>query len=467
MAIFRNFFSRYPAFGFALLAAAGAELGLHELPFFLFLLIPLSYLFYDNSKKTLYSTGLGSLSFLLVFYFIYFPEIPEEGVVGIAKISIEQLSLSSTAHQSSYIYKGKILSFSGENIEIKGVPFYLSYPAKKKNRPLANCDYEITCRLKKGRGIQAILKPIPGTPWTPLGSYSFSESRHYLKQTLKNWMETQFTTPSTVQFLSGLVIGEFDDKNLRRDFGRFGLLHLLAISGFHFSIIASLLILLLRPFFHDKTLNLVLIVILSLYFLFLGWGPSILRAWFTLLVYLGAYFHERFSSPINSLGACLLIAALIDPLMLENLGFQFSFLTTGAILFGLEPCASFFDRIFPKRSLETVYTWPWIDQLFYITLGFMKNGLSLSCATTCTALPISLFYFGTFPLLSLIYNIFFPFLVSISMSLLIFGSLLSFIPLFSHPIHLANDYFTSFILNLTYDIPESWDFLIKTDDYMF
>jgi competence protein ComEC len=403
------------------------------------------------------------IAFALVFSSIYFPSIPEEGVLGIAKISIDQLSISSTSHQSSYIYKGKIISFVGETVEIKGVPFYLSFPAKKKNRPLANCDYEITCLLKKGRGMQAILKPLPNTPWIPLKSYSFSEARFYLKQTVKSWMERQFTTPSTVQFLSGLVIGEFDDRNLRRDFGRFGLLHLLAISGFHFSIIASLLILLLRPFFHDKALNLVLIIILSLYFLFLGWGPSILRAWFTLLVYLGAYFHERFSSPINSLGACLLIASLIDPLLLENLGFQFSFLTTGAILFGLEPTMNFFDRIFPKRSLETVYTWSWMDQFSYIILGFMKNGLSLSCATTCTALPISLYYFGTFPLLSLVYNIFFPFLVSISMSLLIFGSLLSFIPFLSYPIHLTNDYFTSFILNLTYDIPESWDFVIKTD----
>ena len=464
MAIFRIFFSRYPAFGFALIAAIGAEVALHKLPLFLTFLPLLSILFYTEKKAIISSTGLGILAYLLVFFFIYFPEVPEEGVVGTARISIEQLSLSSSSHQSSYIYKGKILSFIGEDVEIKGVPFYLSIPARKKNRPLANCDYEIACRLKKGRGLQAILKPLPNTPWTPLKAYSLSELRFSLKQKLKTWMETQFTTPSTIQFLSGLVIGEFDDKNLRRDFSRFGLLHLLAISGFHFSIIASLLILLLRPFFHDKALNLALIILLSLYFLFLGWGPSILRAWFTLLVYLGAYFHEKFSSPINSLGACLLIATMIDPLMLENLGFQFSFLTTAAILFGLEPCTALFDHIFPKRSVETVYKWPWIDQFSYIILGFMKNGLSLSCATTCTALPISLIYFGTFPLLSLIYNIFFPFLVSISMSLLIFGTLLSIFPLLSSPIHLVNDYFTSFILNLTYEIPESWDFVIKIYD---
>lgn len=462
MAIFRNFFSLYPAFGFALIAALGAEMALHGLPLFLIFLPLFGLLFYTQKKAIISSTSLGILAYLLVFFFIYFPPIPENGVAGTAKISIEHLSLSSTAHRSSYVYKGKILSFVGENVEIKGVPFYLSLPASKKNRPLANCDYEITCRLKKGRGLQAILNPLPKTPWIPLKAYSLSELRFHLKQKLKTWMETQFTTPSTIQFLSGLVIGEFNDKNLRRDFSRFGLLHLLAISGFHFSIIASLLILLLRPFFHDKALNLVLILLLSLYFLFLGWGPSILRAWFTLLVYLGAYFHEKFSSPINSLGACLLIATFIDPLMLENLGFQFSFLTTGAILFGLEPCAALFDRIFPKRSIETVYKWPWVDQFSYIILGFMKNGLSLSCATTCTALPISLIYFGTFPLLSLVYNIFFPFLVSISMSLLILGALLSIFPFFSYPVHLANDYFTSFILNLTYDIPESWDFVIKT-----
>ena len=463
MPIFRRFFSRYPAFGFGLIAAFGALIGLHRLPICLILLIPISFLLYPDQKTRISSFALGMTAFFVVFHTIYFPEIPKEGVIGKARISIEHLSLSSTSHQSSYIYKGKILAFSGDGIEIKGVPFYLTLPSKKKTRPLANCDYEISCLLKEGRGLLAILKPLPKTEWTPIGSYSLSETRFHLKQSFRAWMEKQFTSPSTIQFLSGLVIGEFDDKTLRQDFGRFGLLHLLAISGFHFSIIASLLLLILRPFFQDKALNLVLIIVLSLYFAFLGWGPSILRAWFTLLLYLGAYFHEKFSSPINSLGACLLIASFIDPSLIENLGFQFSFLTTGAILFLLEPTLNIFNRIFPKRPLDTVLGWSWTDQISYIFLGFIKNGLGLSCATTCTALPISLYYFGTFPLLSLVYNIFFPFLVSISMSLLLLGSLLSFFPFLSHPVHLANDYFTSFILNLTYEIPESWDFAIKTN----
>lgn len=457
MSTIKSFFKRYPSLIFAISAIVGAEAALQSAPVWLLLLL-LAYFLY---KKWIYTSLYGLTVFFLTSYSIQLSPIPEEGVTGKARIRIDHLSYKKGQYQASWIYKGRVQAFDGEGISIKGIPFFLSLPAKKDNRPLANCDYEILCHIKKGKGNQLILKPLTSASWQALESFSLSELRFFMKNKVKRWIERQFSSPSTNQFLSGLVIGEFDDRQLREDFGRFGLLHLLAISGFHFSILAGLLELLLRPFFHAGRLTFAMLIILSLYFLFLGWGPSLLRAWITLLLYLGAYFHEKFSSPINSLGVALLTSIFLDPLLLENLGFQFSFLTTAAILLGLESFSNLFNRIFPKRASDTVITWRWEDQLTYILLGFMKNGLSLACATTFIAWPLSIYYFGTFPLLSLVYNIFFPFLVSISMALLLIGSLLSFIPPLASKIHLVNDYFTSFILNMTYDLPKSWDYIVQ------
>lgn len=398
--------------------------------------------------------------FFLTSSHIHFPEIPNK-TQGKAIIAIEHLSLKTGAHQPSYIYKGKIISFEGNGIALKGVPFFLNHPASKKNRPPADCMYELDCEIKKAKGKAVIIKPLPKSTWKRIESFSFSEIRYQLKKHVKTWIERQFSSQIVIQFLSGLAIGEFDDRQLKQDLGRFGLLHLLAISGFHFNILANLLEMLLRPFLRPKGLTLALVLLLSIYFIFLGWGPSILRSWLTLFVYLSAYFHQRFSSPLNSLGFALLATTFIDPLLLETLGFQFSFLTTAAILLYIPLLNEFFHFIFPKRTLQTLLKWRFSDQAAYIILGFLKNGLSITFATTLIALPISLYYFHQFPFLSLFYNIFFPFLVSLSMGLLLLGAVFFFLPPFSRIIHIVNDYFTSFILNMTYEIPPSWDIVLQ------
>lgn len=449
MQLFIRFFSENPTLYYAFAAAIGSLALIHNCPAFLIFLFPFCLF---HLRKGIYGILLSASFFLFTFSF---PQLPESGVIGKAHIIIDQLIFKKGPYRPSWIYKGRIHHFTDGTLTIKNVPFFLSLPEGKKNRPLASCDYEIICSLKKGKGNQVILRPLPKLEWKALNQFSLSEWRFSLKQKIKEWMKGQFSSEATIHFLSGLLIGEFDDNDLRKDFERFGLLHLLAISGFHFNILATLLSLLLRPFFQTRYVVALLLILLSLYFLFLGWGPSIVRAWLTLLFYLGGYFHKRFSSPINLLGVAILLSLMIDPFLIENLGYQFSVLSTGAILMGLNPFLELLHQFFPKRPLKTVLEWQKNDQFLYLTLGFIKNGIAMTIVTTCIALPMGLYYFEKFPLFSLFYNLFFPFLVSISMSLLLLGSLFFLIPPLAVPIHHFNDYFTSFILNMTYEIPGS------------
>lgn len=454
MQLFIKFFSDNPCLYYALSASLGSSAMLHNNPLFLIFLFPFCFL---HRVKGIFGILLGASFFFFPFSL---PPLPESGVMGKAHISIDHLSFKKGPYRSSWLYKGRIHHFTDGILTLQNVPFFLSLPSSKKNRPLASCDYEIQCSLKKGKGHQVILKPLPSSEWKALNQFCLSEWRFSMKQKVKEWIASHFSSDATTHFLTGLIIGEFDDKNLRQDFERFGLLHLLAISGFHFNILASLLTFLLCPFFQTRNVARLLLLILSLYFIFLGWGPSIIRAWLTLLFYLGGYFHERFSSPINLLSAAVLVSLIIDPFLIENLGYQFSVLSTGAILMGLKPFLELLHGCFPKRSLKMVLEWPKTDQFLYLLLGFIKNGIAMTLVTTCIALPISLYYFEKFPLLSLFYNIFFPFLVSISMTLLLLGCLFFFIPPLASFIHSLNDYFTSFILNMTYDIPKSGNFFL-------
>src|SRR5262249_55475973 len=154
----------------------------------------------------------------------------------------------------------------------------------------------------------------------------------------------------------------------------------------------------------------------------------------------------------------LLAILLFDPLMAKGIGFQFSFATTAAILLLFSSCDVAMQMIFNKRPLSQITKMDRTNQHGYFLLSTIRQGLALTLAVNLVALPMTLFYFHKFPWMSLIYNLFFPFLVSVSMLLLIIGTLsqLLFSPL-GEWVHACNNVYTHYMLNYTYNMPTSVD----------
>jgi competence protein ComEC len=327
----------------------------------------------------------------------------------------------------------------------------LTFTEKSRTHPQANSDYLLYCKVIKTKGKTLQLQQAEHTEWKRIPyTYTLAEKRFWAKKWVNDTIKSLFRSPPVQSFLSGIVTGDFDDRALFDSFKELGLLHLLAISGFHFNILAALLSALLGLLLPEKYRPHALVLCLSTYFLFLGLGPSVLRAWMTILLFYSAAFASRFSDPINSLGAGLLFSLLIDPYLFMNIGFQFSFATTAAILYLNKPTSALLDRFFPKHTYNDVIRYPISSQHAYLLLRFTLSSLSLTIATSLTAFPLSLLLFGSFPLLSMAYNLFFPFLVTVSVSLLMAGLIVTPLYPLSMMIHRFNDYFTSFILNLTY-----------------
>ena len=81
-------------------------------------------------------------------------------------------------------------------------------------------------------------------------------------------------------------------------------------------------------------------------------------------------------------------------------------------------------------------------------LHFLRQGLALGIAVNLAALPLTLYHFHKFPLSGLLYNLFFPPMVSISLFLVAAaaGVGLAF-PWLASWIHSLNAAYTSFLLN--------------------
>jgi competence protein ComEC len=456
-----HFWTFYPALFYGLAALFGCYAHFY---FSMLLLVPcfilwIPFCFSFNHIKPLILNILIFFSFwFYTFSYYHFPSIPEEGVSGTASLQIHQVSQQQTIFGTQWLYRCHVREFSSLSDPVS-FPCIITLPMKH-NRPLANQDYWITGNLlKTPQGYR--LKPAKQLAWQPIKqSWSWAENRYQWKQQVVGWIHGQFSHETSATFIAGLATGEFHDPIMREQFAYFGLQHLLAISGFHFTLVASLLNFCLRLLGSFKWRLGILLICLSSYCFFLGAQPSILRAWIICLLAFGGELIHKQSASLNALGGALLILMLWNPLFCLDVGFQLSFAVTFAILIFSAPAQLFFCSILTKRSLSHLLKMNPMNQLAYCLLTFFREGMALTLAVNLFALPLTLYYFHQFPLMSLLYNLFFPLLASVSLGLLLIGALLFPLPGLKACIYTFNDWYTFYVLKLTDSIS------MQTDAYL-
>ncbi len=397
--------------------------------------------------------------------------LPEKGIQGKAHISILSLTNQKSPFGVRWIYLCELKSFFSDkhpNTSIaSNIKCTVSLIASDDVvRPLADHDYILHGTLAQNEYSDYLVKVSKNNPWDIVdGSWSLAEKRYVWKTEATNWIKRQFKDRNSGNFLAGLATGNFDDLWMRNEFARFGLQHIMAISGFHFAIIAGMLSLITRSVISRSASAILLLILMACYCFFLGTNASVLRAWLMCSITLASYLWEKQSSSLNSLGVALILVLAFDPLLSKTLAFQFSFLTTSAILLMYSPIDQLLCNVFAKRRLSEAVEMDKLNQHGYIVLAFFRQGLSMTIAVNLLALPLTLFYFHQFPVMGILYNFFFPILISGSMSLLILGTLVSFIPYVGEWIHNANNYYTKKVLQFTYGMPKEIDHYLTLDTF--
>jgi len=188
-----------------------------------------------------------------------------------------------------------------------------------------------------------------------------------------------------------------------------------------------------------------LIVLLSSYFLFIGPSPSVQRAWVMAMGLFLGYLLERRIAALNTLGLALIFVMIWDPFSVESIGFQYSFLCTAAILL-------FYRKV--DRELTSLITMDRLNRFGSLTLMLFQKAAILILAVHLVALPLTLFYFYRFPVMSLVHNLVFPFLV---------GGILLVVPFafVIPPLFWLVRVLAAFTLNLSERIPLTLDFTLR------
>lgn len=183
-----------------------------------------------------------------------------------------------------------------------------------------------------------------------------------------------------------LVFGDrqFIEQDLIVAYQRLGIIHLLAISGLHVGMLMGILFLVgLRAHISREKMMTILIVFLPIYIILTGGAPSVIRACFMMfLALLILKMRRKKLNPADIISIVLTVYLFISPFAIYDVGFQLSFTVS-------------FSLVLSRAILSR----------------YMDRPLLLLCVTSVisqiASIPIMLYHFYEFSLVSLIANLFF------------------------------------------------------------
>ncbi|MBS0625783.1 MAG: ComEC/Rec2 family competence protein [Verrucomicrobia bacterium] len=418
--------------GVSLLLGTSSYLYLHS-P--LFPLLWLAYLFFVGPLHLF--RGACFILFGIAYALFLYSGAPDGGRNIEGVFSISSLQPHQSPFQKGYLYKGTLRL-------PEAIPCTMSW--SQDGRPSAQCDYWIRGRLEQRGPFQYSvkakeLKPLDNT-------WSLAEWRFRMKERFRTLLRNNLS-PRAAALLSSLVTGDVEERSLRYEFNRVGLQHLLSISGFHFAVVILFCSGFLGLFLPERVKLWTLLIALTAYFLFVGSAPAVLRSFITAVLYLVGKLLRRQPAGINLLGCAILFETILDPLAGAHIGFQLSFVSCAGLLLLFPLYEKALQTFFPKRSLSELAAMTRLSPFGHLLSAFLRKGLATTLAVNTALLPLLLFHFHSFPLLSLLYNLFFPVCASLSIIALL-ASLIAYLiwaPL-GHLLFTLTGFWTTQLLDL-------------------
>lgn len=224
------------------------------------------------------------------------------------------------------------------------------------------------------------------------------------------------------------------DIVIEKQFGVGGLLHVLAVSGMHVSLIMGALLWILTGFGYrgrPSIKTLFLLMAAGWFYAFLsGSSASVIRAMIgASWVWLGKFAVHRRQKLTHVLCGSAYLQWVSDPFIVEQLGFQLSYL---AVL-GIATLHSRWIALYEKSSAA---------------LNAVISSLSLTLSATLFTLPLILFQFGSFPTWFLLGNLFLLPLFSLMVYLSLICLLLVWVPYVSEGLFVFLDFLIHSVLQL-------------------
>ncbi|MGH1364397.1 MAG: DNA internalization-related competence protein ComEC/Rec2 [Calditrichia bacterium] len=227
-----------------------------------------------------------------------------------------------------------------------------------------------------------------------VGAPSLRSELANLRSSLAERLDLAFP-PREASLLKALWLGQAKqlDSDIRKDFQRTGLVHVLAVSGLHVGFLLALLLALFKLLgFRGWARSILIIVSLLLFLLITGIQPAVTRAVIMGALWLVCRGLERSVHSQQILFLAAFIILLLWPQQLFWIGFQLSFMAVFWINFIYLRLQLAFENVL-KLS-------PKSDALVRLA-----PSLAVSLAAQIGTAPLVAFYFGQLAPLSIVFNL--------------------------------------------------------------
>jgi len=167
---------------------------------------------------------------------------------------------------------------------------------------------------------------------------SITPKAQTLKDTISKEIAKQHTNPKVIEFYQAIFLATPISKNLRENISKWGVSHLIALSGFHLAILSGIIFLLLKPIYRVAQqryfpyrfelidMGFIVLVILGLYVWFVSSPPSLIRSYVMMLIGWIVMILGIELVSFEFLAVVVMLILLFFPKMLFSLGFWFSVL---------------------------------------------------------------------------------------------------------------------------------------------
>lgn len=188
-------------------------------------------------------------------------------------------------------------------------------------------------------------------------------------------------------FAASVLTGESGDLSFdtQLNFSRSGLLHIMAVSGLHLSVLSGAVSYLLSKINAHRTAVILLSLLLCVLVMVLGgFSVSVLRAGIMSAILLFGRLGYREADSINSLGVSLIVIGFLFPFSVADP----AYLLSGAATLGILVLSPILEQFALSRMVFT---------------GWQRQQVSLMCVSISSAVftaPILIFFFGELSLVS-------------------------------------------------------------------
>lgn len=254
-------------------------------------------------------------------------------------------------------------------------------------------------------------------------------------------IHSKYLKSPNLEILGGIVFGDdavSPSKEIKQSFINSGLLHILAASGMNVAFIYTFFFWIFSRLRINFKLSVLLgMITVIVYSLMTGLGASVIRATFMLLFVLAGKLIDRDAHSISLLSFVGLLMLLYNPLFINDVGFQLSFIVTFGILLMAPVLIRYENKI----------------------LDYIVGAVSIPVIAQLWVIPIQIFYFNNISLYSVFANIMsMPILMVLSFGGFV-SSLLAGIAPIANFVCKTFDFVLNPLLTLLVNISDFWGHL--------